>query len=226
MNMQRAGKVVTSDDIVRDLLEKIVDLKIMPGELISEGDLCSAYETTRHAVRGALAIIREKGFVDVFPQRGTFVSLIDLEYINNVLYLREAIEQETVRRIIENGVSRQILEKLRAGVKKQRALKHPKDNAQSFYRLDDEFHETLLSAIGRKSLSELYSDDYMHVRRWRNMEVGTLERIEELPDEHEQIIEAIEKGDAEHARSIINHHIDSVKRYGDEVKKKHPEYFL
>lgn len=226
MNMQRVRKVVTSDDIVKDLLEKIIDLKIMPGEMISEGDLCAAYNTTRHAVRGALAIIREKGFVDVFPQRGTFVSLIDLNYINSILFLRTAVEQETVRRIIEQGASEQVVEKLKASVKKQKAVKDAKNDPQSFYKLDNEFHNIMFAAIGMKNLADLYSDDFLHVRRWRNMEVGTLERIEELPKEHDQIIEAIEKGDAEGARKIIGHHIDSVKRYGDEMKKKYPEYFL
>ena len=101
MNVQRSKQIITSGKIVDDLLKKIVNLKYMPGELISEGDLCAAYHTTRHTVRGALAVLKERGFVDVFPQRGTFVSLIDLEFINDVLFLREAVEQETVRRIIE-----------------------------------------------------------------------------------------------------------------------------
>lgn len=226
MNMQRTRRIVTSEKIVDDLLKKIESLKYMPGELISEGDLCAAYDTTRHTVRGALAVLKERGFVDVFPQRGTFVSLIDLDFINDVLYLREAIEQETVRRIIEKGNNEKLIKDLRACLAKQKAIKDYKANPNAFYKLDDEFHNLLLAAVGRPHLPNLYEDAFMHVRRWRNMEVGTLERIGDLPKEHEMIIEAIEKEDVVTARDVINHHIDSVARYGNEMKKKYPEYFI
>lgn len=226
MNMQRSRQIVTSKMIVDDLLNKIVNLKYLPGELISEGDLCASYETTRHTVRGALAVLKERGFVDVFPQRGTFVSLVDLEFVNDVLYLREAIEQETVRRIIEKKNNEKLIEELKACIKKQKEIEDYKADPNVFYRLDDEFHNLLLVYIGRPKLPNLYEDAFLHVRRWRNMEVGTLERIQELPLEHERIIEAIEKEDLLAARDVINHHIDSVGRYGTAMKKKYPEFFV
>ena len=226
MEMPRYGQVITSADIVDDLLEKIISLKYMPGELISEGDLCAVYDTTRHTVRGALAVLKERGFIEVFPQRGTFVSLIDLNYINDILFLREAIEQETVHRIIENDTNEKLIDDLKACVKKQKALDNPKEDPDKFFALDFEFHELLLSAIGRPKLMALYEDELLHVRRWRNIEVGTMKRIDDLPGEHQMIIDAIEKKDAEAARDILNIHIDSVARYGDEMKKKYPEYFI
>ncbi len=226
MNVQRAKHIITSDKIVDDLLKKIVNLKYMPGELISEGDLCSAYDTTRHTVRGALAVLKEKGFVEVFPQRGTFVTLIDLNYINDVLFLREAVEQETVRRIVDQGNNEKLLEKLKASLEKQKAIKDFKEDPESFYKLDDEFHGFLLAAVGRPKLAQLYEDAYLHVRRWRNLEVKTLERLRDLPSEHEKIIEAIEKGDAKAARELMNQHIDSVGQYGTEIRKKYPEFFV
>lgn len=226
MNLQRSRQIITSEKIVEDLLNKIISLQYVPGELISEGDLCAAYDTTRHTVRGALAVLKERGFVEVFPQRGTFVSLIDLMFINDVLYLREAVEQETVRRIIEKGGNVKLIFDLRSCLQKQKSIEHLKANPNVFYKLDDEFHDLLLAAVGCPRLPLLYEDAFMHVRRWRNMEVRTLERIEELPGEHEQIIDAIEKADAETARKVIHHHIDSVTRYGTAMKKQYPEFFV
>ncbi len=226
MEMQRSRKIVTSEDIIADLVGKIETLVYKPGELISEGDLCTAYSTTRHTVRGALAVLKEKGLVDVFPQRGTFVALIDLERINDILFLRVAVEQEVVRRIIEQGNNEKLVRKLRTEVEKQKKLEKPLENAATFYKLDDGFHSLLLAAVGRPNLPVLYGDQFIFVRRWRNLEVRALERLSQLPEEHETIIEAIEKGDLSAARKIVNHHIDSVGRYGDEMKKKYPEYFV
>ena len=226
MNMPRNRQLITSSVIVDDLLKKIESLKYLPGELISEGDLCAAYNTTRHTVRGALAVLKEKGFVDVFPQRGTFVALIDLDFINDILFLREAVEQETVCRLIEKGNNEKLIEQLREEIRKQKAIEDPKADPTVFYELDDEFHNLLLRAVGRPNLSVLYQNALIHVRRWRNMEVRTQERIADLPGEHEEIVEAIEKGNVKDARRIMNHHIDSVGRYGMEMKKKYPEYFV
>ena len=53
-----------------------------------------------------------------------------------------------------------------------------------------------------------------------------IEKIRDLPKEHEEIIVSIEKGDIQAARDVINHHIDSVGRYGNEMKKKYPEFFV
>lgn len=226
MNVQRNRKIVTSEDIIADLTGKIETLVYAPGELISEGDLCSAYSTTRHTVRGALAVLKEKGLVEVYPQRGTFVALIDLERINDILFLRVAVEQEVVRRIIEKGDNEKLIKKLRAEVEKQKKLENPLENAATFYKLDDGFHGLLLSAVGRPNLPELYGDQFIFVRRWRNLEVRSLERLSQLPEEHAAIIDAIEKEDPEAARKIISHHIDSVGRYGDELKKDYPAYFI
>ena len=226
MNVQRSGKIVTSEKIVEDLTRKIENLVYLPGELISEGDLCSAYDTTRHTVRGALAVLKEKGLVDVFPQRGTFVALINLERINDILFLREAVEQESVRRIIEKGDNEKLIKRLRTELEKQRAVENPMENTAVFYKLDINFHDLLLSAVGRPNLPKIYEHQFVFVRRWRNIELRALERLNELPDEHEKIIDAIEAKDLKAAREMINHHIDSVGRYGTEMKKKFPDYFV
>ena len=223
MSVQRNRNIVTSDSIIDDLSGKIENLVYMPGEMISEGDLCKAYDTTRHTVRGALAVLKEKGLVEVFPQRGTFVSLIDLERINDILFLRTAVEQEVVRRIIEKGDNEKLVRKLRAELEKQ---KRPKVTEEGFYKLDEVFHSILFSEVGRPHLPELYGDQFLFVRRWRNMEVSSQERLSELPGEHEKIVDAIEKGDLEEARESLSIHINSAGRYGDEMKKKYPAYFI
>ena len=111
-------------------------------------------------------------------------------------------------------------------MEKQKRVQNPGEHPDIFYKLDDEFHNILLGAVGRPKLAQLYEDAFVHVRRWRNFEVRSLERIKDLPKEHEAIIAAIKDGDSEAARNVLNYHIDSVGRYGREIKKKFPEYFI
>lgn len=218
--------LITSNEIYIDMLEKIIKLEYKPGILISENDLCEKYDTTRHTIRGALVLLKEKGFIDVYPQRGTYVSLINLDYIEDVIYIREAVAQETIHEIMKKGISEESILKLKESLNKQRKIKNLKENAEQFYELDDEFHALLLEAAGRKNVFTMLKDGHLHVRRWRNVEVETLDRIEELPKEHEQIVKAIEAHDESLARKLLNYHIDSVNRYSKVVLEKHPEYFL
>ena len=92
-------KILSSDEIYEDLSEKIVELKYMPGEKISENDLSAQYGVSRHVVRSAITRLKERKLVDVYPQRGTFVSLMDMKYIETVLYVREAVEHEAASRL-------------------------------------------------------------------------------------------------------------------------------
>jgi DNA-binding GntR family transcriptional regulator len=59
----------TSDEIYEDLCTKIEKLEYMPGDGISENELCAIYGVTRHVIRNALARLKQRKLVDVFPQR-------------------------------------------------------------------------------------------------------------------------------------------------------------
>lgn len=91
MNPQH-GTMVTSEEIYEDLCLKIEKLVYMPGDRLSENELCRIYGVTRHVVRNALVSLKQRRLVDVFPQRGTYVSLIDMDYIEDILYMRESVE--------------------------------------------------------------------------------------------------------------------------------------
>ena len=83
--------MITGEEIYRDLLKKITELEYMPGDALSENELCAAYKCSRHMVRDAFSRLKEKGLLEVHPHRGSYVSLIDLKQIEDILFLREAV---------------------------------------------------------------------------------------------------------------------------------------
>jgi len=216
----------SSDDIYEDMCMKIEKLEYMPGDSISENDLCASYGVTRHSIRAALSRLKQRRLVDVFPQRGTYVSLIDMEYIKNVLYLREAVEQEAVFRIIQKKDKTELIKTLKEYVEKQKKVDKAKNISDTFYEYDDMFHKLILMEVGEENVLSLISEHYIHVRRWRNLEVETTERMESLIDEHEMIIEAIEKGDIQIARKCMHFHLDTIERYSEQIKGLKSQYFL
>ena len=215
----------TSEEIYEDMCVKIEKLEYMPGEKLSENELCKIYQVTRHVVRNALSHLNGRNLVEVYPQRGTYVSLIDMEYIQDILYVREAVEQEALARIMHMSDKTVIVQRMRLAIKAQKELKEDNKYHENFYVLDSVFHQCLLEAIGRQNVTKLINESYIHIRRWKNFEIRTPERLEGIVREHEALVNAIENGDAAAARECLHHHLDSVNLYSKGLREKEPEYF-
>lgn len=225
MNPQHSN-MTTSEEIYEDLCLKIEKLEYMPGDRLSENDLCKVYGVTRHVVRNSLASLKQRRLVDVFPQRGTYVSLIDMDYIQDILYMRESVEQEALTRIMAIEDSLETINRLKQAVEAQQALTEGPSYQDEFYTLDNIFHLTLLETVGRGNVMNLISEPYIHIRRWRNYEIRDGKRMQEIIVEHKNIIDAILQGDAVWARECLHLHLDTVNRYSKPLKEKEAQYFV
>jgi len=220
------NNLMSSDEIYEDICQKIESLEYMPGSRLSENELCKFYDTTRHVVRNALARLKQRKLVDVFPQRGTYVSLIDMDYIADILYMRESIEQEALSRIMEMEDVSSTVMLLQTAVKAQKNLVQGSNYSAEFQELDNLFHHTLLETVNKPNVMNLISEPYIHIRRWRNYEIRTGKRMQEIVLEHEAIIEAIQKRDKISGRACLHKHLDTVSRYSKPLKELEAQYFV
>lgn len=216
----------TGEEIYADLCMKIETLEYMPGEKLSENELCKVYDTTRHVVRGALAKLKQQRLVDVFPQRGTFVSLIDMDYIEDVLYMREAAEQEALSRIMVMEDVTSITKALEEVMVELRKLVQRNKYSVDFQELDNRFHHILMQAVGKPNVMSLIEDPYIHIRRWRNFEVRSEKRVQEILKEHQDIVDAIVSKDWAKGRERLHCHLDTVSRYSKPLKDAEAQYFV
>lgn len=221
-------KYLSSDEVYEDLSEKIEKLVYMPGDSISENDLCKIYGVSRHIIRNAIIRLKERRLLTVYPQRGTFVSLIDMGYVEDILYLRESVEQESLARIMEMDQEKrdELVSKLESNLQMQKKNLQKELSMEEFYKVDNEFHQFLLSSVGKAQVMDIIKEPYIHVRRWRNFEVKKTHRLASLFKEHELLKEAIKKADKEKGRKVIHEHLDTVTRLQDIFKNANAEYFI
>ena len=97
------SKPNTAEEIYIDLLNRIISLELEPGQKISENAISEVYGVSRSVVRNSFARLMQNGFLVVYPQRGTYVSKIDLDYIRTALLIRIAIEKEMLYRFMTTG---------------------------------------------------------------------------------------------------------------------------
>ncbi len=219
--------MITNDEIYEDLCSKIEHLVYLPGQEISESELCRQYGASRHMVRAALSRLRNRRLVEIYPQRGTYVSLIDLDYISDIMYLRESIEQEAVQRIIDQGNQEDVCRRMEGFIAEQeKELRGQNLPTDRFFYLDNEFHWCLLKGAGVPGTSQLISELYIHFRRWRNLELGRTYRVAGLIDQHREIVRCLRSGDRKATRKVLHDHINTVSIYETFSEEDKNSYFL
>ena len=219
--------MITSEEIYDDLLKKIINCEYLPGDAVSENELCAHYGCTRHMVRGAFAKLKEKGLLEVYPQRGSYVSLIDLKKIADILFLREAAETSVIMQIIEenDGIDELVILLQKMISEQKKAFAKGNDSLQEYFYTDDLFHQVLLDRAGRDGIQEILGDAYMHLRRWRNLEVRTTGRVPGLIEEHQAICDAVKKRDTQKAVKLLHAHFDTVKYAASVDEGRDTSYF-
>src|ERR1041384_7998696 len=92
----RGGTVQRVQVVVRDA---IVRLDLPPGTAIDKAAPCARLGVARVPVSEALGRLAAEGLVEVLPQRGTRVARIDLADCRQAMFIRRALEIETMRAV-------------------------------------------------------------------------------------------------------------------------------
>ncbi len=213
-------KMLSSDFIYSDILDRIISLKLSPGSKISENKICEEYNVSRSVIRHIFARLAQINFLTVYPQRGTYVNYIDLEYIRNALLIRLSIEKEILYRFMQKEDKSDIITKMKENMKQQEKFYHENEYLIEFKELDEEFHNYIIMSVENNAILPLINDHLLHISRWRNVYIKSGYKLSKLIDEHKSILEAIEANDTERALRCMNNHIDTVSG----IASLDPEY--
>ena len=92
------GQLVSSkEDVDEGLKENIMSLELKPGELLSEVELSEKLNISRTPIREVLMRLKNEHLIEVKPQSGTYVSLIDLDLIEEAIFMRFALEEKVLK---------------------------------------------------------------------------------------------------------------------------------
>ena len=221
-------ETMSSDEIYEELCNKIEKLVYLPGDKISENELCRQYGVSRHIIRTVISRLKERMLLTVYPQRGTFVSLIDMKTVELILFIRESVEQEAIRllQFEKQEVRDRMSEAMKACIERQSIAISENIDMDAFYLLDNDFHGCLLEAVGKKDVMKIIREDYIHFRRWRNFDVVRSGRRREIIEEHTALMHALVKNETKEAHEILHMHLNTENRLRHIREKVAPEYFI
>ncbi|MBS6952888.1 MAG: GntR family transcriptional regulator [Enterocloster asparagiformis] len=214
------------DMVCETLKQEILDLRLKPGQMISENDVCDRFGVSRTPVREALRLLQEQGFVETIPYRGTYVTLLSLDNIKQMIYMRVAVETMVLRDFIAVQTP-MVMEDIRHQIAKQQALIQEKDfEPEQFYRMDAKMHSIWFAAVRRQKLWEMLQAQQLHYTRFRMLDFITETDFTRIVGEHKELFGLIEAKDQRGVEASLKEHLYySMKRMRKSIEVDYKDYF-
>lgn len=220
---QVMGGTSVSDYVYEVLKKNIVSFNIKPGERISENEISELLEVSRTPVREAFIKLSKEDLLYILPQRGTYISYIDLEQVEEARFIRESLEKSIIE-IATKQFPENTLRRLEENLAMQKIKIENKAYAE-FLELDEAFHKTIFQGCNKErtwSVIEQVNSQYKRIRVLTFIaNINWVQTIEQ----HQGIIDAIRNKDIESGQRIISEHLKKINLERMELKEKYPEYF-
>ncbi|ORI26556.1 GntR family transcriptional regulator [Rhodococcus sp. 1168] len=192
----------------RAISEAILKGVYPEGQFLDEASLARSVGTSRTPVREALRRLHSERYVDLVPRRGAQVRVTTATEMHEIYETRLVIESAALVKICRQ---RRGAPSEAPSILDAMAVAGARSEWFEFARLDQRFHQSLVSHGGNGVLTELYSA--MRPRHIR-LSVRTIteapHRREIIELEHSQIVDALDADDDKGAVRILNQHLMSV----------------
>ncbi|MDF2942348.1 MAG: transcriptional regulator, GntR family [Herbinix sp.] len=208
---------------LRQIRENIITLKLKPGSAISENELAKELGMSRTPVREALQELQKINLIEVYPQRGSVISHIDFDIVEETVFLRRVLEKAVVEELCDTITEEKLLE-LDKNIKLQEFYLDTRSQ-EKILELDNEFHRSLFVMCNKERIYNLMERMLGHFDRIRALSLYSVKEIKIVAD-HKAIVNAIRLGDKKLAAEAIVKHLSRYKLDQSEIMEKYPEYFV
>ena len=221
-------KVVQTSRLYEQIVLQIED-SIQKGvlkagdQMPAERELAQQFGVSRTAVREAVKALREKGLVEAYAGRGTFVTdgtshvmklsldrMIRLgqgEDSSFLVEVREILEPE-IAALAANRSEPQHVASMKEAVA---VMEGARQDPDTFIEADLDFHLALAEAAGNPLILSLIDSIVGLLREQRTKIFGVDGGPERGQYHHKRILEAVERRDAQGARGAMRAHLRQVR---------------
>jgi DNA-binding GntR family transcriptional regulator len=213
----------TRDHIYSLLKDDILKLILLPGDQISEKEISEKFKVSRTPVRESFLQLAKEGLLEIFPQKGTCVSLIDLNLVEEARFMREHLEIAVIKLACENFSQEKIFS-LEMNLKIQEMCMQEK-NYERLFQLDEELHQMIFEECKKSNIWLAIQQMNMPFNRIRMLRLATDFNWDNIYHQHLMIVEAIKSKKPELAVKVIQEHLTMIVFDKEKLKKEYPSYF-
>lgn len=203
--------------------EEIINLNFVPGLSISEKEISEKFNVSRTPVRESFVRLSQEGLLNIYPQKGTFVSLIDLSSVEQSRFMREHLERAVVRLACEEFPKEKLLE-LEMNLKFQEMFLENHD-PKNLYEKDEEFHKLIFEGCDKTKIWSTISEMDGDFKRIRILRLTSNLKWDVIYSQHVGITSAIKDRKPDLAEKIMKEHLTLVNFDKKQLKEEYPNYF-
>lgn len=223
INLERLAGETARDYAFRVIKDNIVSLELRPGTLVSENEIAMELGISRTPVREAIIDLAKVSVIEILPQRGSYVALIDPKMVEESRFLRHVLDRAVIKVACERATEEDLAE-LEENVHLQEFYLE-KDNPSKIYELDNEFHYLIYKAADKSTIYDMRSTMMIHFDRVRTLSVATVKDMKIVSD-HRGMLEAIKAKDQDEAVRLVDKHLSRYQVDEAMIEEQYPEYFI
>ena len=210
-----AGKDVFSSSFsLTDEIHNIVRDKILKGEYkigqkIKETQIADELKVSRTPIREAFKQLENEGLIDYVPNRGCFAKGFTSQDIEDLYAVRKALEVLAV----EWAVNRIDDEQLKQLKEKSDLMEFyaGRNDQKKVLEINADFHNVIYSATGSRFMAQILRSYKDYIEQARKTTMYEEQFLNDIFEEHRQILIAITEKDVEKAKRAMAYHLDKSK---------------
>ncbi|WP_085035385.1 GntR family transcriptional regulator [Ensifer aridi] len=197
---------------IRDALrEAIVERRLAPGTKLSENDVGSLFNVSRTLVRAALQALAYEGLVNVEKNRGAFVAHPSVAEAQQIFATRRLIEPSVIRDAARH-IQKAEIKDLRELLAQEERLTNQRGATarRAEIKASGDFHLAIAAITGnailKRFMDELIARSSLVIALYGQSVISSCGH-----NEHQEIVDALEKNDVDGACALMLKHIDHIE---------------
>lgn len=214
-----AGAESRANYVYSRLRDDIFELRLLPGDRLTEGGIAERFNVSRTPAREALQRLQSDGLMQGYVRGGWEVVPIDFKRFDDLYEMRELIETFAASKLCPANASLseavlRVLDQLDRVWRVPRAERLT--DGREVAALDEAFHLALVQAAGNDELAAALERVTDRIRVVRRLDLVYGNCIDATYDEHAAILDAIRNHHIDDAVDRLRQHIEGSRA---EVRK-------
>lgn len=205
--------IPAAEQAYRHAKEMVLDGRLAPASMTSEGEIAEQLGLSRTPVREAFLRLEAEGLMSLYPKRGAMITPIGAHEVEEVFEARQLVESHAAHRLIEltdtqldTALSR--LDRILA----DQVTAVATADVSAYVALDTQFHQEIVACGANRLLTDFAASLRERQQRLIAQSVRwDLARAQAFIADHRGLLEALRQRDFDTYESLLAVHLETAR---------------